>query len=133
MRLTTKSEYALLALIHMARHAPNGYVRATDICHAHHISKKYLEQLLSVLRRMRVVRTRRGAGGGYTLTRSPRLITVAQVVRMMDGALAPCNSVSKFFFASTPLSREKKMMRVLKDIRDYIARTLEHLTLADLV
>ncbi len=133
MRLTTKSEYALVALIHMARHTPSGYVRIADICHAHHISKKYLEQLFSVLRRMRVVRTRRGAAGGYALAQPPRKISVARVVRMMDGALAPSSSVSKYFFARTPLAREKKMMCVLKDIRDYVARKLEQLTLADLV
>jgi Rrf2 family cysteine metabolism transcriptional repressor len=60
-------------------------------------------------------------------------INVAEIIRLMDGALAPTESVSRFFFSDTPLSREKKIIRVFKEIRDYISNKLENVTLVDLV
>ena len=133
MRLTTKSEYTLLALIHMARQGPDRYVKIEEICSAHSIPRKYLELLLSVLRQNRYIRTRRGSHGGYQLARPARAITVAEILRLMDGALAPTESVSTYFYAETPLSREPGLLRVLREIRDFIAQRLENLTLADLV
>jgi Rrf2 family protein len=85
------------------------------------------------LRQNRYVQTRRGANGGYRLMRPANQITIAEIVRLMDGPLAPTESVSKYFFSVTPLSQEPKMLAVCKEIRDYIANRLEKLTLADLV
>ncbi len=133
MRLTTKSEYSLLALIHIARHAKKGYVKVEDICSEYDISKKYLEHLLMILRQNRFLRTKRGAGGGYALARPASKINIAQIIRLMDGALAPTESVSMYFFSETPLMREKKVMVVFKDIRDYAAKKLERLKLSHLV
>lgn len=133
MRLTTKSEYSLLALIHIARREKNGFIKIEDICAEYDLPRKYLEQLLLSLKQNRLLRTKRGASGGYQLAVPASRITVAQVVRLMDGALAPTESVSKHFFAHTPLEKEKKMLCVLKDIRDYISRKLEKLRLSDLV
>jgi Rrf2 family protein len=85
------------------------------------------------LRQNRYLQTRRGASGGYRLMRPANQITIAEIVRLMDGPLAPTESVSKYFFSVTPLSQEPKMLVVCKEIRDYIADRLEKLTLADLV
>ncbi len=133
MKLTTKSEYSLLALIYIARHETNGYVKIEDICREYDISKKYLEQLFLSLKQARFVKTLRGAKGGYTLAIPATEISVAQIIRLMDGALAPTESVSKYFYSHTPLEREGKVIAVLKDIRDFIAEKLEKLKLADLV
>jgi len=133
LRLTTKSEYSLLALIYMARNRKKGYVKVEDICSEYGISKKYLEHLLMILRQNRYVKTKRGAGGGYALARLPSKISVAQIIRLMDGALAPTESVSMHFYSETPLLGEKKVMAVFKDIRDYAARKLEKLKLSSLV
>ena len=133
MRLTTKSEYSLLALIYIARHAQKGYVKIEDICSKYHIPKKYLEQLLVILKQNRYLRTRRGAGGGYALSQPASKINIAQIIRLMDGALAPTESVSMYFYSETPLIKEKKIMAVFKDIRDYASRKLERLKLSDLV
>ena len=65
MKLTTKSEYSLLALIYIARHQDQDYVKMEDICDEYSISKKYLEQLFMILKQNRYVRTKRGAGGGW--------------------------------------------------------------------
>ena len=133
MKLTTKSEYSLLALIYLARNRKKGYVKAEDICSEYGISKKYLEHLLMILKQNRYVNTKRGAGGGYALAQPPSKISVAQIIRLMDGALAPTESVSMYFYSETPLMGEKKVMAVFKDIRDYASRKLEKLKLSNLV
>ena len=133
MKLTTKSEYSLLALVYMVRHQKTGFVKIERICSHYGISKKYLELLLTILKQNRYVKTKRGAAGGYALARPARAISMAEIIRLMDGALAPTESVSRYFFSDTLLSREKNVMNVFKEIRDYVATKLESLTLADLV
>jgi len=59
-------------------------------------------------------------------------VSVAEIIRLMDGALAATDSVSKYFYSDTPLAKEQKIMDVFKEIRDYISNRLEALTLADL-
>lgn len=133
MRLTTKSEYTILALLYLARHTDEGFVKIESICEHCDISKKYLELLLTILRQNRYIKTRRGSAGGYQLARAASKITVAEIIRLMDGALAPTESVSRYFHSDTPLAKEKKVTNVFREIRDYIANRLEHLTLADLM
>jgi len=133
MKLTTKSEYSILALIYIARHEQRGFIKIEEICSACDISKKYLELLFSILRQNRLIKTKRGTSGGYKLAKPASKITVAEIIRLMDGALAPTESVSKYFHADTPLAKEKKIIAVFKEIRDYVADRLEHLSLADLV
>lgn len=133
MKLTTKSEYSLLALIYMARAGKDSYVKVEDICDKYNISKKYLEQLLTILKQAGYVRAKRGAAGGYTLAKDPSLITLAGVIRIMDGALAPTQSVSEFFFSHTPLEKEQKTLKVFREIREFIADKLEKTTLGDVI
>ena len=133
MKLTTKSEYSLLALIYIARHQDEGFVKIEDICSKYNIAKKYLEQLLLILRQNRLIKTKRGPRGGYCLARPAEQISVAEIIRIMDGALAPTESVSKYFFANTPISHEKGLVKVFREIRNYISKTLEELTLSQLI
>lgn len=134
MRLTTKSEYALLALLHIARHSAEGQpVRIQTISEERGIPAKYLEQLLRTLARSGYVKARRGVGGGYRLALAPEKIDIASVIRLLDGPLAPSDSVSRYFFAHTPLEQEPRLLAVMREIRNYIARRLERLTLADLI
>ena len=133
MKLTTKSEYTLLALIYMARNEKEGYMKIEEICEKCQISKKYLELLFTILRQNRYIKTRRGISGGYKLARPASKISIAEIIRLMDGALAPTESVSRFFFSTTPLSKEKQLIKVFKEIRDYVADRLEALKLSDVV
>jgi Rrf2 family cysteine metabolism transcriptional repressor len=133
VKLTTKSEYSILALIYMARNEKKGFIKMDEICSKCDIPEKYLVLLFSILRQERYIKTRRGASGGYELAKPASKITIAEIIRVMDGALAPTESVSKYFFSNTPLSKEKKIIKVFKEIRDYISDRLEALTLADLV
>lgn len=133
MKLTTKSEYSILALIYMARNEKKGFIKIEEICSNCDIPEKYLVLLFSILRQNGYIKTRRGASGGCKLARPASRISVAGIIRLMDGALAPTESVSKYFFSSTPLSKEKKIVKVFKEIRDYVATKLETLKLSDLV
>lgn len=133
MKLTTRTEYLLLALIYIARHEKEAFIRIDDICNTLDIPKKYLEQLFTTLKQGGYVRTRRGVNGGYRLARRAEEISVAEIARLMDGALAPTESVSTYFYSRTPLEKEAKVMTVLKEIRDYVSNRLEALKLSDLV
>ncbi len=133
MKLTTKSEYSILALIYIARNENNGFIKIEEICSKCDIPKKYLELLLTILRQSRYIETKRGASGGYKLAKPASRISIAEIIRLMDGALAPTESVSVYFFSHTPLSKEKQLSRILKEIRDYTANRLESLKLSDLI
>ena len=133
MKLTTKSEYSILAMIYMARHEKKGFIKIDEICEKCDIPKKYLEYLFTILRQGRYIKTRRGVSGGYKLARPASNISIAEIIRLMDGALAPTESVSKYYFSNTPLAKEKRMIKVFKEIRNYIANKLEALKLSDVV
>jgi Rrf2 family transcriptional regulator, cysteine metabolism repressor len=133
MKLTTKSEYSLLALVYLARAGEGTYVKVEDICERYGISKKYLEQLLTTLKQSGFIRARRGATGGYALAKRPEDISLASVIRIMDGALAPTQSVSTYFFDHTPIEKEPRMVGVFREIRDYIADRMENTKLKDIL
>jgi Rrf2 family protein len=137
MKLTTKSEYSLLMLIGLARSGAvpgsDVFLRLDELCRQYDLPVKYAEQLIGAMKQAGMVVARRGAFGGYQLARSPEQISMAQVVRLMDGALAPTGAVSEHFPASSALEKEKSVIAVMKDIRDYVARVMETTTLADLI
>ena len=81
----------------------------------------------------RFIKTRRGSEGGYKLAQSVSDISLASIIRLMDGALAATDSVSRYFYSETPLEKEEKVIEVLRDIRDYISNRLESLKLSDLI
>ena len=133
MKLTTRSEYALLALVYLARHENEGYISIENIARAQGIPPKFLEHLMLALKRAHFLRSTKGQKGGYALAKPPDQITLAEVIRLFDGALAPTESVSENFYESTPIEKEKKLTRVFKDIRDYISQKLEKTTIADVM
>jgi Rrf2 family protein len=133
VKLTTKSEYGLLALVYLARHQESEFCKIEDICSKYNIPKKYLEQLFTILKSAKFIKTRRGSNGGYSLNKPADKVSVAEIIRLMDGALAPTSSVSEFFFAHSPLEQEHKLTEIMRDIRNYIAKKLENLTIKDLL
>ena len=133
MRLSIKSEYACLALIELARQWGKEPAKITYIAQRQSIPKKFLEQILLQLKTAGYVMSRRGIKGGYELAYGPEQISVAQIIRLIDGALAPVNSVSKYYYRKTPIASNKKLISVFQDIRDYTASRLENTTLADLL
>ncbi|HCB01087.1 MAG TPA: Rrf2 family transcriptional regulator [Anaerolineae bacterium] len=131
MKLTTRSEYGLLALIYLARHQDEGFISIDVIAKAQGIPPKFLEQLMLALKRAHFLRSAKGQKGGYQLAKKPNQISLAEVIRLFDGALAPTESVSENFYESTPIEKEKRLTKVFKDIRDHVSTKLEKTTIAD--
>ena len=131
MKLTAKTEYALLALVYLARSEADGYITVETVAKAQGIPPKFLEQLLLTLKRAKYVRSLKGQGGGYRLAKPAASVSLAEIIRLFDGALAPTESVSKYFYEPTPVEKEKSLVWVFKHIRDYVSDTLEQTTLAD--
>lgn len=133
MKLTARSEYALLALIHIARSNSESNISAEAIAQAQRIPAKFLEHILLSLKRARILLSSQGQHGGYKLARPANQISLAEVVRIFDGALAPTESVSTNFYEKTPIEKEVGLIRVFKDIRDYTSDRLEHTSIADVI
>ena len=134
MKLTAKSEYACLALIALAEQFDSGEViTIARISEQKSIPKKFLEQILLALKRGGYVKSRKGPEGGYSLAKQPEKINVAEIVRLMDGALAPVESVSEYFFEHTPIEKSPRLLNIFKVIRDYISETLEGVTFRELI
>ena len=132
MKLTRRSEYALLALIHLARAKGEGYVAVAAMAEAQGLPAKFLEQLLMALKRARPRAEPEGAARRIPARAArPAKISLAEVIRLLDGALAPTESVSTYFYEPTPVEREKRLLRVFKEIRDLVSARLEKTTLAD--
>jgi len=133
MKLSKKSEYACLSLIDLAEHYNKGLVKIDDICSRKDIPKKFLEQIFLILKNAGYIKSRRGSEGGYKLSKAPEKITIAEIIRLIDGALAPVESVSRYFYEHTPLEKSKKLLMIMRDIRDYISDKLENTTLKDVI
>jgi Rrf2 family protein len=133
VKLTRRSEYALLALIHLARVEGEGYVAVSAMAEAQGLPARFLEQLMMALKRAGLVKSQKGPHGGYRLARPAGKISLAEVIRLLDGALAPTESVSRYFYESTPVEREKRLLRVFKEIRDVVSTKLEKTALADVL
>lgn len=133
MRLTTFSEYALVALMYICRNQGKGNIALSSIVKEHGLPQKYMEQIMHKLCRSGILTSAKGKNGGYRFALSPDRITIAQVVRLFDGPLAPTESASTYFYRSTPIEKEKKIHRLMKEVRDYISSRLEALTLKDML
>lgn len=89
MRVSTRGRYAVRAVLDLAMNGSGEPVRLAEISEREEISLYYLEQLFNKLKRGGIVKSRQGAGGGYTLARSTREITVGDIIRCVEGPVAP--------------------------------------------
>ena len=89
MKVSTKSRYGVAAMLDIAQHCNDGPVALRNVAERQQVSEHYLEQLMSSLRNAGYVRSIRGAQGGYVLAKDPATITVGDIVRAMEGPIAP--------------------------------------------
>lgn len=89
MKISTKGRYALRLLLDLSEHRGDGFISLKEIAERQDISKKYLEQIIPILNKTGVLRTNRGAQGGYMLARTPDKYTVGEILRLTEGSLAP--------------------------------------------
>jgi len=136
MRLSKKSEYGLRALLELTLAYGKTSLQRHDIADRQHIPIEFLEQILLALKRAGLLASRRGMKGGYQLIKRPEDITVGQVVRILDGPLAPISCVSKTAYqkcrdcpyADKPVC---PVQHVMGPVRDAIANILDNYTLND--
>src|ERR1051325_4317719 len=134
MKLSVRGEYALRALLVLGLHYDEPLVRIQAISDEQNIPKRFLEQILNDLKSAGLVRSKRGVAGGYRLARRPEQISVASVVRHIEGALAPVRCVSDRFYekCSCPDESRCAIRHVMKEVRDAVVKIAERITIADL-
>jgi Rrf2 family transcriptional regulator, cysteine metabolism repressor len=133
MRLSTKGEYASRAMLELSLRYADGPLHSREISEAQEIPQRFLEQILLLLKRAGYVKSRKGRTGGYALAKPPEAINVAEVIRVMDGPLAPIDCVSVMAHQACPMERTCGLRWLWKDVRDAVAAILERTTFADLV
>ncbi len=124
MSISTKSTYSMRAMFELALHYNRGPLSVSYISRRQRISLPYLEQLLSRLRRRGLVKSVRGPKGGYMLSKKPKEITVGDVVRALDGNIAPLHCVN-----GKPFEKRCKMASccVIKDVWKRLKKTMDDL------
>ena len=136
MKLSKKSEYGLRALLELTVAHGTTTLQRHDIAARQHIPVEFLEQILLALKRAGLLSSRRGMKGGYTLIKQPGDITLGQVIRILDGPLAPIGCVSKTAYqkcSDCPYANKAQcpVQHVMGTVRDAIAGILDNYTLAD--
>ncbi len=134
--LRNKTKYALKALQVLAKEYGQGPVLISEIARRERISPKFLELILLELKNQGILQSKKGKGGGYFLARPPHAVSVGQVVRVMEGPLAPLPCVSRTSYMRCAECRDERtcgIRIVMKDVRDATARILDSTTLADVL
>ncbi len=135
--LTSRAKYAVRASLVMAElKAENGWTSAADLAEAADVPRKFLEAILSQLREGGLVESRRGPAGGHRLVAPPENVSVADIIRVIDGPLAmtPCASATAFRACDDCEAVETCRLRhLMRRARDAVASVLENCSLAGLV
>lgn len=134
MKVSTRGEYGVRAMVALAKHGSEQPVSIGVISRESAVPYAYLEQLIVPLRRAGLVLSKRGAHGGYVLSRPPRDIRVGEVYRAMEGPVAPMDCVSENEADQTcPLIPGCQTRPVWVRVRDSIVDAIDSITLADLI
>jgi Rrf2 family protein len=134
MKVSQRGLYALKALVHLAAaYDRGGVIRIRTIAEAESIPEKFLEGILLVLRNARVVASQRGREGGYQLRRAPGSILVGDVVRLVDGPLAPFGDAVELRRLVKTEERHPGIYDLFLDVRDAASAIVDRTSLADLV
>ena len=132
MKVSRRGLYALQALIHLAEAYEAGLVVARTVAEKEGIPEKFLEGILVALKNGRVVASQRGREGGYRLRRPAAEIPLGDVVRMMDGPLAPFGDAAELTQRVRTEPRHPALFDLFLDVRNAAAAILDHTTLGDL-
>lgn len=128
---STKGMYALRAMADLAAH--DGWVSLGDVSRRQNISRKYLEQVIALMHRAGYVRSQRGKGGGYQLTRKPEEYTLGELLRAAEGSLVPVNCLDCTNDTMCPQIDTCPTVSVWRDLGRVTSSYLDSKTLADLV
>jgi len=131
MRLSTKSRYGTRAVLDIALHYDKGPVTLNDISERQDVSRKYLGQIVNQLLAAGILESIRGPRGGYVMGRSPKKTKVGEIIRALDGPLAPVRCVDKSNLCdrtSTCATRE-----VWEKLKESLESVVDNITIADLM
>jgi len=132
--LTKKAKYALKAALYLARRESAGPVLIAEIASDEKIPKKFLESILLTMKNRGILVSRKGRGGGYALARPATQVSFGEIVRIMDGPLAPvpCVSATAYRRCEECASEERCEIRgVMQRVRDASSAVLDATSLAD--
>lgn len=132
MLISTKGRYGVMIMVYLAGNYNKGHKPLKEIAASQDLSEKYLEQIINPLTKAGLLTSYRGAQGGYALSREPKEITVGDILRILEGSLAPVYCV-----ADEGKTCEKQgscnSVTVWKRIKDAIDNVVDNLTLEDLL
>jgi Rrf2 family protein len=132
MKVSQKGLYALQALMMLTRRYREGAIRIRDIAYEENLPEKFLELILLELKNARIVESARGAKGGYQLRRAPSEIRLSEIIRLIDGPLAPFGDAEQLRSLIDRHDARRALYEVFLEVRDAAAKILENTTLADL-
>ncbi|HEY5537640.1 MAG TPA: Rrf2 family transcriptional regulator [Acetobacterium sp.] len=133
MRLSTKGRYGVLAMVELALHYGQGPVSIKEISEKQKFSDSYMEQLFSTLKNSGLVRSLRGAHGGYVLARDPSDITVGDIIRALEGPIELAECINENDNYDCVKSLECLTKGLWEDMRDSINDVIDHRSLQDLL
>jgi Rrf2 family protein len=133
MKISQKGLYALQAMMMLARRYSQGAIRIRDIAYEEDLPEKFLELILLEMKNARMVESVRGAKGGYALRRPPSEIHLSEIIRLIDGPLAPFGDAEQLRSLIDKDPAHRALYKVFLDVRDAAAHILENTTLADIV
>ena len=133
MKISQKGLYALQAMMMLARHHRQGAIKIREIAYEEDLPEKFLELILLELKNARMVESVRGAKGGYQLRRDPAEIHLSEIMRLIDGPLAPFADAEQLRVLIDRDLPHRALYQVFLDVRDAVAHILENTTLADLI
>lgn len=133
MKISKKGEYALKALIELAINYDKGVdvTLINEIADQENIPPRYLEQILLTLKNAGLLVSKRGVGGGYSLSKSSENISLGEVIRIIEGPLAPLDCVSVSRHVNCPEQPSCGLYSVMHEVRDAIANVLDNISLKD--
>src|SRR5262250_3004371 len=132
MKISQKGLYALQAMMMLTRHHNQGAIRIRDIAYEEELPEKFLELILLELKNARLVESVRGAKGGYQLRRSPSDIHLSEIIRLIDGPLAPFGDAEQLRSLIDRDADHRALYQIFLDVRNAAAKILESTSLADI-
>ncbi|MFH1086803.1 MAG: Rrf2 family transcriptional regulator [Chloroflexota bacterium] len=132
MKISTKGEYGIRALIELTQHIGEGYIQSTTIATARHIPENYLYQLLITLRKAGLIRSRRGPQGGHMLARAPERINLEEIVIALEGPIEPVGCIQEDMLSDCLLQGACPVREVWRRVSDSTSAILQGTSLADL-
>jgi len=133
MKISSRGLYALKALTHLAEAYDRGLVKIHEIAEEEEIPEKFLEGILVALKNARLVSSQRGREGGYRLRRPPAEVLIGEVVRTIDGPLAPFGDAVELAHRVKTEPRHAGLFDLFLDVRNAAAAILDHTSLQDLL